>query len=257
VIRVAAVGDVHYDRACRNRLRPYFEALAEKADLLLLAGDLTKAGTLEEAQALADDLRSVRVPTAAVLGNHDYHSNQESEIRAVLRESGIIPLEGEVARFEIGGRSVGVAGLKGFGGGFGGACCTEFGEPETKAFARHSKRQADLLRQILVGLDTDYRFVLLHYSPVDSTLLGEKREIYPFLGSYLLAEAIDSVGADAVFHGHAHFGTERGSTPGGVPVRNVAQMVIRHAYNVYTFEHDKPHGQRVPREEVHTPSPGL
>jgi Icc-related predicted phosphoesterase len=72
---------------------------------------------------------------------------------------------------------------------------------------------------------------------VDETLLGEKREIYPFLGSYLLAEAIDSVGADAAFHGHAHHGIERGTTPGGVPVRNVALNVIRHAYNIYTFEH--------------------
>lgn len=236
MIRIAAVGDVHYDRSSRNRLKAYFDTLGGKADLLLLAGDLTQAGTLEEAEALAHDLKDSPVPIVAVLGNHDYHRGQEQEIRSILKDARVTTLEGDSVSFEVRGLSVGIIGIKGFGGGFGGACCTEFGEPETKAFARHAKRQAEILRQGLESLDTDYRFVLLHYSPVDGTLLGEKREIYPFLGSYLLAEAIDSSGADGVFHGHAHYGIERGNTPSGIPVRNVAQMVIRHAYNVYTFD---------------------
>ena len=236
MIRVAAVGDVHYGRACRNRLRSYFEALPVRADLLLIAGDLTQHGGLDEAQALADDLRGVQVPIVAVLGNHDYHSDLAPQIGEVLRGAGVTVLEGQSKILNIAGKTVGVVGLKGFGGGFGGACCTEFGEPETKAFARHSKLQAETLQAGLRELHTDYRFVLLHYSPVEGTLMGEKREIYPFLGSYLLAEAIDACGADGVFHGHAHLGTERAATPGGVPGRNVAQMVIRDAYNIYTFE---------------------
>jgi Icc-related predicted phosphoesterase len=128
-----------------------------------------------------------------------------------------------------------VAGLKGFGGGFAGACVTEFGEPEMKAFAHFGRVQAEILRGCLDSLDTDYRFALLHFSPIDGTLLGEKREIYPFLGNYLLGEVIDSGSCDGAFHGHAHHGMERGATPGGVPVRNVALPVIRHAYNIYSF----------------------
>src|ERR671923_222530 len=54
-----------------------------------------------------------------------------------------------------------------------------------------------------------------------STSRCARCEIYPFLGSYLLAEAIDVAGADLVIHGHAHGGKEHGVTPGGVPVRNV------------------------------------
>ncbi|MGZ3687328.1 MAG: metallophosphoesterase, partial [Bdellovibrionota bacterium] len=100
----------------------------------------------------------------------------------------------------------------------------------------HTKVQAEGLRRGLEALDTDFRFALLHFSPIEGTLLGEKREIYPFLGSYLFAEALDAAGADGVFHGHAHMGTERGLTPGGIPVRNVAQTVIRHSYKVYSFE---------------------
>ena len=62
---------------------------------------------------------------------------------------------------------------------------------------------------------------------------SERLEIYPFLGSYLLGEAIDRAGADLVLHGHAHAGTEKGVTPGGIHVRNVAQPVIGHAYKIY------------------------
>jgi Icc-related predicted phosphoesterase len=244
VIRVAAVGDVHYDRACRNRLRAYYEALSGRADLLLIAGDLTQSGATEEARALADDLKGVPIPVVAVLGNHDYHSNHQAEIRSVLEEARVTVLEGTSATFQVRGQTVGIIGIKGFGGGFGGACCTEFGEPENKAYARHSRLQSEVLRTGLSKLKCDYKFVLLHYSPIEGTLLGERREIYPFLGSYLLGEVIDAEGADGVFHGHAHMGTERGSTPGGIPVRNVAQMVIRHAYNIYSFEHPHQWGKQ-------------
>jgi Icc-related predicted phosphoesterase len=237
VIRVAAVGDIHYDRHPRRDLRAHFAALSERADLLLIAGDLTQAGTPEEAAALISDLREVRIPIATVLGNHDFHSDLQEEITDMLREIGVTVLEGQNAVFEVRGMSVGVAGIKGFGGGFFGACVTEFGEPETRSFAHHARVQAEILKENLLALDTEYRFALTHFAPVDGTLLGEKREIYPFLGSYLLAEAIDSAHVDAAFHGHAHHGVERGMTPGGVPVRNVALNVIRHAYNVYTFEH--------------------
>ncbi len=237
MIRIAAVGDVHYDRHPRREMQAHFAALSDKADLLLIAGDLTQAGTLEEASALVSDLRQVKIPVVTVLGNHDFHSDLQQEMSVLLREIGVTVLEGECAEFNVRGASVGIAGIKGFGGGFFGACVTEFGEPETRSFAHHARVQADILKQSLLSLNTEYRFALTHFSPVDGTLLGEKREIYPFLGSYLLAEAIDSSGADAAFHGHAHHGIERGLTPGGVPVRNVALNVIRHAYNVYTFEH--------------------
>jgi Icc-related predicted phosphoesterase len=235
MIRIAAVGDVHYDRVSRNRLRAHFLSLAGRADLLLIAGDLTQSGSREEAEAVVHDLEGLPVPVVAVLGNHDYNLHQEETIRQLLRSSGVYVLEGSSVTFEIGGTSVGIAGLKGFGGGFFGACVTDFGENEVKAFARHARLQAEILRRELHQLRTEYRFVLLHFSPIEGTLLGERKEIYPFLGSYLLAEAIDDVGADGAFHGHAHFGTEKGETPGGIPVRNVAQPVIRHAYNINSF----------------------
>jgi Icc-related predicted phosphoesterase len=108
-----------------------------------------------------------------------------------------------------------------------------------KAFIRHTKRIAARLEELLAGAEADLRIVLLHYSPIPETLQGERLEIYPFLGSYLLGEAIDRVGADLVLHGHAHRGTEKGVTPGGIAVRNVAQPVIRHAYHLYCLGGDE------------------
>jgi len=240
VIRVAAIGDVHYDRHSQNRMREAFLGLKNRADILLVAGDLTQSGAVEEAAALVHDLREIDVPVVSVLGNHDFHQDQQERIMDLLRNSGIQVLEGNSIVLHVREYTVGIMGLKGFGGGFFGACVTDFGEPETKAFARHAKAQANTLREGLDRLTSDFKFVLTHFAPIEATLLGEKREIYPFLGSYLLGEAIDSAGVHAAFHGHAHFGTERGTTKGGVPVRNVAQTVIRHAYHIYTFEQPGP-----------------
>src|SRR5690606_21864797 len=135
---------------------------------------------------------------------------------------------------EIAGRRIGIAGVKGFGGGFAGACGSEFGELEMKAFIRHTKDTARQLLHALKSMQCDVRVALTHYAPTKDTLLGEKLEIYPFLGSHLLGEAIDEADCDLALHGHAHHGAERGITPGGVPVRNVAKPLIRSAYQLYS-----------------------
>ena len=233
MIRIAAVGDVHVGADSRGMLRPGFETLRERADVLLLAGDLTRCGTPDEASVLVDEVRDVGVPVVAVLGNHDHHSGRVKELVAVLRGGGITVLDGSSTVVEAGGHRLGIAGSKGFGGGFAGACASEFGEPEMKAFVGHTKALADRLHGALSSLDTDFRVALLHYAPVPDTLAGERPEIFPFLGSYLLAEAVDKAGADLVVHGHAHGGTEKGVTAAGVHVRNVAQPVIRQAYALY------------------------
>ena len=235
VIRVAAVGDLHFGPDSEGTFLPALEPLGDQADVLLLAGDLTKVGRREEAEALARELAGAPVPVVAVLGNHDYHSEEQEAVRGVLEDAGVQVLEGEATVIEVDGARLGIAGAKGFGGGFAGACATDFGEPEMKGFIRETKAAADRLGRALGSLSTDARIALLHYSPVKETLHGEPPEIYAFLGSYLLAEAVDHEGADLVLHGHAHRGTEHGVTPGGIPVRNVAQSVISRPYRVFAF----------------------
>jgi Icc-related predicted phosphoesterase len=236
MIRVAAVGDVHLGVDTRGTLRPAYEGIGEQADLLLLAGDLTRLGTVAEGEVVAEEFAGLEVPVVAVLGNHDHQSDAEEKIADLLTDAGVTVLEGSGTVLDVGGVRVGVAGGKGFGGGFAGKCGHAFGEREMKAFIHHTEEVAERLRTALLGLTADVRIALTHYSPSADTLRGEPPEIFPFLGSYLLAEAIDDSGADLAVHGHAHYGTESGTTSGGVRVRNVAQPVIQAAYRVYTLE---------------------
>jgi Icc-related predicted phosphoesterase len=233
VIRIAAVADVHMDEDVVGRFRPALERLPEKADLLLLAGDLTRHGTAAEARCVAREFGGLDVPVIAVLGNHDYHCDEVAEVTDVVTDSGIQVLECSAVTLDVNGLRVGVAGAKGFGGGFAGRCASEFGEPQTKAFIRHTREVSERLGEVLRELDCEVRVALTHYSPVPDTLVGEPLEIYPFLGSYLLAQAIDSAETTLAVHGHAHLGSERGMTPGGVRVRNVAHPVIKQAYSVF------------------------
>ncbi|AWS49023.1 metallophosphoesterase [Streptosporangium sp. 'caverna'] len=232
-MRIAAVGDVHLDESLRGSYRKRLHDIEDRADVLLLAGDLTRHGTLEEGRVVADEFRDLPIPVVAVLGNHDHHSDRPAEIAAMLRDAGIAVLHDDATVLDIDGVRLGVVGGKGFGGGYAGKCASDFGEPEIKAFVGHTKRIADRWRVALKELEADRRVVLSHYSPVKDTLAGEPLEIYPFLGSYLLAEAVDAEGADLIIHGHAHAGTEKGVTPGGIRVRNVALPVLGHAYGVY------------------------
>jgi Icc-related predicted phosphoesterase len=232
---VAAVGDVHIGLDTPAFAPPQLERLKDCADLLLIAGDLTQHGHVREAAALAQELRYVSVPVIAVLGNHDYHQGEHRVIRQQLEAVGVSVLEGEGKVVVVDGVRVGIGGTKGFGGGFAGACGSEFGEEEMKSFMRYARVRAEQLTLALAWLNCDIRIALTHYAPVKGTLAGERLEIYPFLGSYLLGEAVDKTGCAAAFHGHAHAGSERAVTAAGVPVRNVARPVIKHAYKIYTL----------------------
>jgi Icc-related predicted phosphoesterase len=246
LIRVAAVGDIHIGRDTPGFAAHQLERLEASAHLLLLAGDLTQHGYADEAAALARELEQAPVPVVAVLGNHDYHQGEQDRIRKQLERAGVVVLEGEGTMVEVDGVRVGIAGTKGFGGGFAGACGSEFGEEEMKLFIRHSRLKADQLALALGGLECDLKIALTHYAPVKGTLAGERLEIFPFLGSYLLGEAVDKADCAVAFHGHAHAGTERAVTAAGVAVRNVARPVIKLAYKVYTLDMASAAASRTP-----------
>ena len=233
-VRIAAVGDIHVGKDTDHVLA--VDSLAETADVLLIAGDLTRHGTAAEAEVLAAEVAAAPVPVVIVLGNHDYESDAADEVRAVMESAGATVLDGDAVVVPVGDVCVGIAGTPGFGGGFRGASCSEFGEPLMKAFVRHTRGMADALCHSLTGLDTDVRIAMTHYAPIEETLEGERLEIYPFLGSYLLAEAIDTGGAHLAVHGHAHRGARAGVTPCGVPVRNVARPVIGRPFTVLRID---------------------
>jgi Icc-related predicted phosphoesterase len=237
-VRIAAVGDVHMADDLRGRYAPALAQLAGQAEVLLVAGDLTQHGTLDEAAAFAEEFATSQVPVIAVLGNHDHHSGLEDEIAALIERAGITVLEGSGTLLDTERGRLGIAGAKGFCLGFTGRRAANFGETQMKAFTQHGIDSAGLLRHGFDELDraerpADVRVALTHFAPTTTTLRGEPAEIWPFLGNHMLGEVIDEAHADLAVHGHAHAGTERGKTDQGIPVRNVAQPVIQSAYRIY------------------------
>ena len=227
MIRVAAVGDVHYGKASQGALLQLFSEINEHADVLALCGDLTDHGLPEEARVLAKDLTSaVRIPIVTILGNHDYESGHEVELTRVLTDGGITVLDGDA--HEVHG--IGFAGVKGFAGGFGRGALGSWGESTIKSFVREAIDEALKLETALAKLRTAHRIALLHYSPIRGTVEGEPLEIFPWLGSSRLEEPIGRYPVTAVFHGHAHKGTPEGATAGGVPVYNVSLPLLRDAF---------------------------
>ncbi|TML33592.1 MAG: metallophosphoesterase [Actinobacteria bacterium] len=235
-IRFAAAGDIHADDANRDDLARAFRGVDATVDLILLAGDLTTYGQPEQAALLAEICRPLEVPVYAVLGNHDWHCNQVPEIVALLSSAGVRVLDRSWAIEEIDGASVGVVGLKGFIGGFPDSQLPDFGEPLLRQVYAETTDEVDALAAGLEAVaGSDHRIVLLHYSPTASTLEGEPRGIWPFLGTDRLAEPIAEHKPDVVLHGHTHAGTFEGSV-GSVPVFNVAVPVIGRDFFVFELD---------------------
>jgi Icc-related predicted phosphoesterase len=220
---LAAVGDLHCREDQHGRFRQLVKQVNAEADILVLCGDLTDRGMLEEGKVLAEELSALRVPVAAVLGNHDYEHSQAKEICGELSRAGVHILDGDHFIFE---KVLGVAGVKGFGGGFGNATLQAFGEGQTKSFVQEAVQESLKLEAALSHLDTPKKVVIMHYAPVPETLEGENIEIRPFLGTSRLAMPVDHYGAEAVFHGHAHHGAPQGKTKSGIPVYNVAMPLM-------------------------------
>jgi Icc-related predicted phosphoesterase len=227
-LRLAAIGDVHCGGDSAGSLQPLFAQIVEQADVLLLCGDLTNHGLPEEAHAFVKELgpAASRIPIISVLGNHEYESGQQDTLRQILTDAGIRVLDGDAIEVE----GVGFAGVKGFGGGFGNRALQAWGEEIIKRFVHEAVGEALKLESALARLRTPRRIAILHYSPIEATVIGEPHEIYPFLGSSRLEDPLTHYPVTAVFHGHAHHGQPEGRTRGDVPVYNVAMPLLGHTF---------------------------
>ncbi len=203
-VRIAAAGDVHADERRRPQIEEAFARVADDADIVLLAGDLTTHGLPEEAQVLADACRDLPIPVVAVLGNHDWHSDRVDEVAKVIEDAGVTVLERSWAICDVNG--------------------------------------TDALDRALTAIaECPLRVVLLHYSPTMSTLRGEPETIWTFLGSNRLDGPIQRHKPHLVLHGHAHEGTFAGAV-GAIPVYNVAVHVTRRDFFVFELDSDAPDG---------------
>lgn len=226
-MKIAAIGDLH---VTEDSVAPYarvFEEASAEADVLVLCGDLTNFGKITEADILAEDIAKATVPVLGVLGNHDYECGNHEEVARILHQAGMVVLDEQAHEID----GVGFAGVKGFLGGFGRGELAPFGEPEIKAFVDVANNEARKLENALRSLRTEKIVAVLHYSPIPDTLVGEPIEIFQYLGSARLADALDRFDNIAfVVHGHAHHGSYEGATMRGTPVYNVARPVLRDTF---------------------------
>ena len=223
-MRIAATGDLHFGKSSAGSLQPLLSQITTDIDALVLAGDLTDYGTADEARGFVKELATaVRIPIIAVLGNHDFEAGAEHEIHQILVDHGVCVLDGDTCEVH----GVGFAGVKGFAGGFGRRALGPWGEPIIKQFVHEAVNEALKLESALARLRTEKIVVVLHYAPIEGTVEGEPREIYPYLGCSRLEEPLGRYSVTAVIHGHAHNGAPEGRTANNVPVYNVALPLMR------------------------------
>jgi Icc-related predicted phosphoesterase len=227
--RIAAIADLHTKATDKGHWVDCFKEVSTKADVLLIGGDLTDTGDEAEAQVLADELKVCTIPVVAVLGNHDYEKGRHKIIRSIVQNQRVHVLDGEAIVID----GIGIAGVKGFGGGFDNYMLSMFGEDGMKAFVQEALNEALHLDRALARLDQDHenikKIALLHYSPIKETVMGEPEVLFPFLGCSRLAEPLSRRNVVAAFHGHAHIGQLEGQASGGVKVFNVAKPVLQKA----------------------------
>ena len=228
VVRIAAIGDLHYSRAATaGLLQPLFAQISDSADVLVICGDLTDYGLPDEARALTREITTtLRIPAVSVLGNHDFESGQQDELRKIFTDAGIVTLDGDTTEIH----GIGFAGVKGFAGGFGRRALGPWGEDIIKRFVHECIDEALKLESALARLRTDHLIAVLHYAPIQATVEGEPREIFPFLGCSRLEEPLTRYPVSAVFHGHAHHGQPEGRTSTNVPVFNVSMSLMRELF---------------------------
>jgi Icc-related predicted phosphoesterase len=225
-VRFAAIGDIHCKKDSAGAFRELFAHASDEADALLLCGDLTDYGLADEARVLANELGAVKVPIVAVLGNHDFESDIPNDVRNILVDAGVRVLDGEACEIH----GVGIAGVKGFAGGYGRATLGSWGERSIKAFVNEAIQEALKLESALAKLRTPERLAMLHYSPIEATVQGEPTEIFPFLGTSRLEEPLIRYPVSTVLHGHAHRGSPEGRTVNGTPVYNVALPLLQRTF---------------------------
>lgn len=225
-VRIAAVADLHCTRSSQGAFKPLLQQMAEAADVLLLCGDLTDHGHVEEAEVFAAELAGIKVPMLGVMGNHDFHAGHAPEVERILEGAGVKILDGDDCEV----RGIGFAGVKGFCGGFGRHTLEGWGEPAIKAFVYEAVEEALKLEKALSRLRTPRKVAVLHYAPIQATVEGEPPAIHPFLGSSRLEESLNRFSVTAAIHGHAHHGSPEGRTTAGVPVYNVAVKLLRQTW---------------------------
>lgn len=221
-VRIAAIGDLHIRTTIESSYVRQLIGIEERADLLVVPGDITNGGRIQEVELAAELFSRISIPIVGVMGNHDRRTMRRRYFLNILGQAGVRMLDGDTWEY----LGVGIAGVSGSGGGF---WPDDPADPVSnrawQALSVRARREAARLDEALSRLQTARRIALLHFAPTTSTLVGEPPMKYWLLGNSALGQVVEKHHVDLVLHGHSHIGSPYGLTPGGVPVFNVAAGV--------------------------------
>ncbi|MEZ4529868.1 MAG: metallophosphoesterase [Thermomicrobiales bacterium] len=221
-VRFAAIGDLHIRTTVPSDFVRQLIGIERHADFLVVPGDITNGGRIQEVELAAELFRRIDIPIVGVMGNHDRRTMRRRYFLQILEQAGVRMLDGDTWEY----LGIGIAGVSGSGGGF---WPEEPADPVSnrawQALAVRARREANRLDGALSTLQTRRRIALLHFAPTTATLVGEPPLKYWLLGNSALGNVVEKHRVDLVLHGHAHIGSPYGQTPGGVPVFNVAAGV--------------------------------
>ena len=247
-IRIAATGDIHLGReGDAERWAAAFAGLRDRVDLDPARrrpdhARRARAGRDGRARPCATSTSRSWPCSATTTGT----STAATSSSPSLTEGGIDVLEREHRVLELCGAEVGIAGVKGFGGGFDGAHIPDFGEPLMRRVYAESMEEADGARRGAArdrAVPVPDRAAALRADHRDAR--GRAQDIWPFLGTDRLAAPLREHHPDLVLHGHAHAGTFEGQL-GEVPVYNVSVPVLGEDFWVFEMT-----GARADASEVH------
>ncbi len=226
-MRIAAVGDICCEAIHTGYWAQRLQGVNHEADVLLLAGNLTKGGTKEELAVLLGELATFTIPVVAVLGENDYEDGNATTIYDSLRRAGFNHLEGSSTEID----GVTFVGSMGVEVGFHGGVKRRWSYAERQLMTR--------FEHYLQSAGDARRVVLLHNSPILATVEGEEPDFLEEDGSSAMEQAIDQAGANLIVHARAAKGALEGTTQGGIPVYNVSlplleQHGMARPYRIFT-----------------------
>jgi len=225
MIRIVAFGDVHGNRFIK--LLSTSAYMLEKADIILLAGDILNKGRVEDCKILVDliDTYASDTPVYGVFGNEEY-----DEIIETLREtcSRIKWLYDEAVH--IPNYSLSIIGTRGV-----------LDKPTFwqrrhipniySIYSRRLKRIEELIR--LERRSYRYIILLTHYAPICETLKGEPEKIWSQLGSSKVTRLVKKFRPDIVIHAHAHRSIIHKTSIDGSNVYNVSLPATKKPVEIY------------------------
>jgi Icc-related predicted phosphoesterase len=215
-MKILACADVHSPIFYQDFLKS-LEAINEKVDLIILAGDMVERDSIEKE---IEEYKKIYnsffgkffAPIIAVFGNTEFEEYREKIKKEV---SGIRFLDDQYIELKIGETNIFIFGTTG-----------ALDEPTRWQKSHISNIQqiyqtrVEKVRSSLKNYQ-GFKILVTHYTPTYKTLEGENPLFYQNLGSLEMEKAILETKPNVVIHGHSHYGSKFAWVD-TIPVFNVA-----------------------------------